>query len=116
VRKEENMGGLSFGLIGGTRVEGSTKLSGTYWHVSGIGSSRLDLRQAEFPTDQPVRFNILSLLGGVRIRVPRGTRVEIGGLHILGSNRQDVEPAEETVTNHLKVNPFCLIGSVHVMS
>ena len=110
------MGGTSFGLIGGTRVEGVTKLSGTYWHVSALGSSRLDLRQADFPTDQPVRVNILSILGGGRIRVPRGTRVEVGGFHILGSNRQDVEPAEEEVTNHLKVNLFCFVGNIYVTS
>jgi hypothetical protein len=116
VGKDEIMGGTSFGLIGGTRVEGATKISGTYWHVSVLGSSRLDLRQADFPTDQPVRINILSILGGGRIRVPRGTRVEIGGFHILGSKRQDVDRAEEEVTNHLKVNLFCLVGSIRITS
>jgi len=58
------MGSLSFSIFGGNRVEGSPRLSGRYWYISVFEHNSLDLREAVFPPDEPVRINCICLIGG----------------------------------------------------
>jgi hypothetical protein len=108
------MGSVSVFLIGGTSLTNVSEASGTYWHISLVGGGKVDLSKAVFPQDKPVCVNTITLFGGSRILVPRGTRVEVGGFHVMGGNRSNVSPAEKEVHNHLKAKIFCIFGGINV--
>jgi len=110
------MGSVSVFLIGGNSFGSVLEASGTYWHISLLGGGKIDLRKAVFPQGEPVRINTITVFGGSRILVPRGTRAEISGLQLIGGNRSGVRPAEQEVRNHLKVKVFCVAGGANVSS
>ena len=107
---------FSLGLLGHYRVAGSIRLSGTYWFLCLMGRSILDLSESEFPKGDPVRIISIKLIGHTNVQVPEGTKVEIGGLHLLGRSFQEVESADEAVPYRVKVSAFTLVGGVYVHS
>lgn len=109
------MAGFSFRPFGHGHVAGPVRLSGTYWYVSLTGRTIVDLRESGFPGDGPVRIVSIKLVGHTYVQVPKGTVVQIGGLH-LGKGIQEVESADTAPTNRLKVNVFTLLGGVYVHS
>jgi hypothetical protein len=63
-----------------------------------------------------VHVNTITLLGGSQIQVPKGTRVELGGFHIIGASKSNVSSTEKEVHNHLKAKLFCIAGAINVSS
>jgi len=110
------MARFSLGLFGHYRIAGSIRLSGTYWYLSLMGRSILDLSDSSFPEGAPVRVISIKLIGHTNVQVPKGTTVEIGGLRLLGRSIQEVESADEAIPYRIKVNAFTILGGVHVHS
>ena len=108
------MGSVTVSLLGVASLTNVSEASGTYWHISLLGGNKVDLSKAIFPPDKPVHVNTITLFGGSRIYVPRGTRVEVGGFHVIGGNRSNVSVAEKEVRNHLKAKIFCIYGGINV--
>jgi hypothetical protein len=73
----------SVALIGGYRAGGRLRLGDRLTRVAAIGGMDLDLAEATFaaPTLTIVK---VSLIGGLKLRVPASARVEVHGLAISG--------------------------------
>ena len=107
---------FSLGLLGHYQLAGSIRLSGTYWYLSLMGRTILDLSESEFPAGEPIRIISIKLIGHTNVQVPKGTTVEIGGLRLLGRSIQEVESIDETPPYRVRVNAFTILGGVHVHS
>lgn len=87
------------------------------WHVPGklrcfalAGGVELDLREAVLPPI--VEIQCVAVMGGIEIVVPRGARVESGGIGILGGFEQGVESAGDGPL--IRVSGVSLMGGVEV--
>lgn len=113
----------------------ATTSSGTHWHISPIGGLQrrggwrmpprtvtvaviggadLDLSEAELDAPQ-VALTTLSIIGGVRLRVPPGIRVEVSGFTLIGGRSLEIDeapPGSPTV----RVRHFGIIGGVNARS
>ncbi|MGH2460363.1 MAG: DUF1707 SHOCT-like domain-containing protein [Chloroflexota bacterium] len=91
------------------RVEGKTRA------LTIMGSCTLDLRRASVLANE-IEIDTHVVMGSVKIIVPRGTEVELGGLTIMG-NKQckfEAEPARSGAP-FVRVGGFVLMGSVDVV-
>lgn len=77
--------------------------------VSIMGNTRLDLREAAADTT----VSVLCVMGNVDVIVPRGARVELDAVAIMG-NRHAARPREETNGPLVRVKGFVLMGNVSV--
>lgn len=81
-----------------------------------MGGCRLDLREAEI---QGPRLDItaVSLMGGVKIVVPEGVEVNVGGVSIMGGKHvrvRDLPPRPGTPLIHVRA--ISIMGGVEVVS
>jgi len=81
--------------------------------VSIVGGTRLDLSQAQLAAPE-VTLTKVSLVGGVRIWVPAGIRVEVSGFNLIGGTRfyGGPEPGPGAPTVHVRA--FGLVGGVRI--
>ncbi len=107
---------ISLALFGGSSVESYSAPAGTRWHLCLAGGDNLDLRNAEFPQHHTVRLNYVTLFGGSKIRVPKGTKVDLGGIVLFGGNRSKVDPAESETNNSISIRFYGLAGGISVDS
>ena len=77
--------------IGGLNVFGPWRMGRHVIVVTLVGGARLDLSQAELAAPE-VTLTKVSLVGGVRVRVPSGIRVEASGLTLVGGTRVEGAP------------------------
>jgi hypothetical protein len=68
-------------VLGGTRRSGRWRVGRRTNVVSILGETELDLRRAELPGGD-LRLTVVSLVGGVRVVVPLGWDVELGGFSL----------------------------------
>jgi len=82
--------------------------------VSIVGGTRLDLSQAQLAAPE-VTLTKVSLVGGVRVWVPAGIRVEVSGFSLIGGTRLygETEPGPGAPTVHVRA--FGLVGGVRVI-
>ena len=85
------MSKIAITLFGGSQVEGYSAPVGTHWRFSLAGGDKLDLRRADLPQDHTVQFRFATLFGECKIRVPQGTKVDLGGFVLI--RRQQLEGA-----------------------
>jgi hypothetical protein len=81
----------SVALIGGFRADGRVALGDRLVRVSAIGGMDLDLTDATFEAPR-VTIVKVSLIGGLKLRVPTGARVEVHGF-ALGGRTVESGPA-----------------------
>ena len=99
-------------ILGGLKRTGQWRLGSRNLVVTVLGGADLDMTHADF-VGPDVSIKLVCILGGADIRVPANTRVETGGLVLLGSQRIDVpEQAYPEVT--LRLRTFGLLGGVRV--
>ncbi len=81
--------------------------------ISLVGGTRLDLSQAQLAAPE-VTLTKVSLVGGVRIGVPAGIRVEVSGFSLIGGTRVEggPEPGPGAPTVHIRA--FSLVGGVRI--
>ena len=99
--------------IGGMRRMGHWRMEQETISVTLIGGMRLDLREAEF-TAPVVTLTKFSLIGGVRVAVPPGIRVEVNSFSLIGGRRIDVDDRVAPDAPVLRIRSFGLIGGVRV--
>jgi Domain of unknown function (DUF1707)/Cell wall-active antibiotics response 4TMS YvqF len=99
--------------IGGLSVSGPWRMARHEIVVSLVGGARLDLSQAELAAPE-VTLTKVSLVGGVRIGVPTGIRVEVSGFSLIGGTHVErgPEPGPDAPTVHVRA--FSLVGGVRV--
>jgi hypothetical protein len=81
--------------------------------VSLVGGTRLDLSQAQIAAPE-VTLTKVSLVGGVRVWVPAGIRVEVSGVSLIGGTSVygGPEPGPGAPTVHIRA--FSLVGGVRI--
>ena len=99
--------------IGGLRVYGPWRMDRHVIVISIVGGTRLDLSQAQLAAPE-VTLTKVSLVGGVRVGVPAGIRVETSGFSLIGGTRVEggPEPGPGAPTVHIRA--FSLVGGVRI--
>jgi hypothetical protein len=99
--------------IGGLRVHGPWRMDPHVIVVSIVGGTRLDLSEAQLAAPE-VTLTKVSLVGGTRIMVPPGIRVEASGFSLVGGTRVEggPEPGPGAPTVHIRA--FSLVGGVRI--
>jgi hypothetical protein len=99
--------------IGGLRVTGPWRMDRHVAVVTLVGGARLDLSQAELAATE-VTLTKVSLVGGTRLRVPPGVRVEVSGFSLVGGTRVEAGPKPRPGAPTVHVRAFSLVGGVRV--
>lgn len=99
-------------LLGGMERRGAWSPGGRVVHVAVIGGANLDLTQATL--SGPLTVTAVSLIGGVRLAVPPGVRVEAVGLSIGLFGRAAFGPSAADAVAVVRVRRFGLLGGVRV--
>lgn len=104
---------LSLNLFGGLRRRGRWTLPRHLVHVAVAGGTTLDLSEAEL-SGQEVTLTVVSILGGVVVRVPDALRLDVSGASILGGRRiaQRHSTSPDSPLIHLRL--FSLAGGIRV--
>ncbi len=77
-----------------------------------FGDSTLDMRSAT--ADDEIAISAVAGIGDVRVMVPAGSRVEISGFALFGSNRSEVGGDSTPGGPVVKVKAWALFGDVKV--
>lgn len=104
----------SVALVGGTRRTGRWRVPERSIGVSIVGGADLNMRDAELSAPR-VEITRYSLIGGVQLKVPRGVRIEVGGVTLIGG--KDIRVDEAAVPPGAPVialRVFTLLGGVSV--
>ncbi|ASU86081.1 DUF1707 domain-containing protein [Nocardiopsis gilva YIM 90087] len=100
-------------FFGDVRRSGRWVLRTEEYVVAVGGNADVDLREALMMRNR-VQVNAFSLFGRVRIRVPEGIDVRMGGRAFLGRRTSSARPPEESDAPVLEIAGFSLFGSVSV--
>jgi Domain of unknown function (DUF1707) len=99
--------------IGGLNVFGPWRMGRHVIVVALIGGARLDLSQAELAAPE-VTLTKVSLVGGVRVRVPSGIRVEASGLSLVGGTQVEGAPDPGPGAPTIHIRAFSLVGGIRI--
>ena len=99
--------------IGGLKIRGPWRMDRHVVVVSLVGGARLDLSQAQLAAPQ-VTLTKVSLVGGTRVTVPQGIRVEASGFSLIGGTRIDGGPEPGPGAPTVRIRAFSLVGGVRV--
>ena len=99
--------------VGGLRINGPWRMDRHVIVVSIVGGARLDLSEAQLAAPE-VTLTKVSLVGGTRVTVPRGIRVEVSGFRLIGGTRVEggSEPGPGAPT--VNIRAFSLVGGVRI--
>jgi hypothetical protein len=100
--------------IGGLHRRGGWRMAPRTVTVTVIGGANLDLSDAELAAPE-VQVTTVSIIGGVRLRVPPGIRVEVSGFSLIGGRSLEIDdapPGSPTV----RVRHYGIIGGVDARS
>jgi hypothetical protein len=104
----------SVSLLGGLTRRGRWRVPERTTYLTLLGGVDLDLREAQL-TAPVVQVQTIAVVGGVRVRVPRGVRVEVTGFSVLGGRRVRVD--ESAVGPHaptVVIRAFLILGGLDV--
>ena len=99
--------------VGGLNVFGPWRMGRHVIVATLVGGARLDLSQAELAGPE-VTLTKVSLVGGVRIRVPSGIRVEASGLTLVGGTRVEGAPDPGPGAPIIHIRAFSLVGGIRI--
>jgi hypothetical protein len=106
---------FSMSILGGHYRHGRWSLPSHLVHVAVLAGMSYDLFEAELCGPRSA-LTVVSLLGGVRLRVPEAVRVEVDGFSFLGGRQVDdgaFLPPPDAPLVHLRV--ISILGGVHVI-
>jgi hypothetical protein len=101
-------------IIGSYARNGAWSVPSDLSIVTGIGSIDLDMSAAIF-TSTVTTLRLVSVLGGVTITVPRGVRVEAGGVQVLGGQDAKGVPEGPSDGRTLVITGFRLVGGLTII-
>lgn len=99
--------------VGGLSVSGPWRMDRHVVVLSIIGGARVDLSQAQLAAPE-VTLTKVSLVGGVRVAVPAGVRVEVSGFRLVGGTRIEGGPVPGPGVPTVRIRAFSLVGGVRV--
>jgi Domain of unknown function (DUF1707) len=99
--------------IGGLNVSGPWRMGRHLVVISLIGGARLDLSQAELAA-RDVTLTKVSVIGGVRARIPLGIRVDVSGVSLLGGTDVENAPDPGPGAPTIHIRAFSVIGGIRV--
>jgi hypothetical protein len=99
--------------VGGLRINGPWLMERHVIVVSLVGGARLDLSQAQLAAPQ-VTLTKVSLVGGTRVTVPPGIRVEASGFSLIGGTRIEGGPEPGPGAPTVRIRAFSLVGGVRI--
>jgi predicted membrane protein len=102
-------------LLGGFKRRGPFTLPARTAVITLIGGVDLDLGEARFAADEAVVTKV-SIIGGVKVTAPPGTRVVVEGFTLVGGRYGDgYEPADHDGPT-VRIRAFGVFGGVKVVS
>jgi len=99
--------------IGGFKRTGAWRMDEKIVSITLVGGMKLDLREAEFSAPE-ITLTKVSLVGGARIAVPPGVRVEVTSFSLVGGRRINVDERLPPNAPTLHIRAFSLVGGVRV--
>jgi hypothetical protein len=109
---------ITVALIGGFRAAGPLRLGDRLVRIAAIGGIDLDLTDAAFEAPRLTIVKV-SLIGGMKLRVPAGARVEVHGLALGGRTIESGGDAPDAGTTlpdapTIVVHSYGIIGGTKV--
>ena len=99
--------------VGGLRVYGPWRMARHVIVASIVGGTWLDLSEAQLAAPE-VTLTTVSLVGGTRIMVPPGIRVEPSGFSLIGGTRVEGGPEPGPGAPTVYIRAFSLVGGVRI--
>lgn len=99
--------------VGGLRINGPWRMDRHVIVVSIVGGARLDLSEAQLAAPE-VTLTKVSLVGGTRVTVPPGVRVEVSGFRLIGGTRVEGGPEPAPGAPTVNIRAFSLVGGVRI--
>ena len=99
--------------VGGLRVSGPWRMARHVIVASIVGGTWLDLSEAQLAAPE-VTLTTVSLVGGTRIMVPPGIRVEASGFSLVGGTRVEGGPEPGPGAPTVYIRAFSLVGGVRI--
>ena len=107
---------FKFSIIGGTKLQGKFKPDQKNTYTTLVGDHKIDLREADLSSDKPVKFTMCALVCNARVIVQPSTRIDVGGVVLIGNKKTSVESGTEPSGAPVKVRSNSLIGNLEVTS
>lgn len=99
--------------IGGLKIRGPWRMDRHVIVVSFVGGAQLDLSQAQLAAPH-VMLTKVSLVGGTKVTVPPGIRVEPSGFSLIGGTKIDAGPEPGPGAPTVRIRAFSLIGGIRI--
>jgi hypothetical protein len=99
--------------VGGLRINGPWRMDRHVIVVSIVGGARLDLSEAQLAAPE-VTLTKVSLVGGTRVTVPPGVRVEVSGFRLIGGTRVEGGPEAGPGAPTVNIRAVSLVGGVRI--
>lgn len=99
--------------IGGFKVSGPWRMDRHVIVGALVGGARLDLSQAQLAAPE-VTLTKVSLVGGTRVTVPPGIRVEVSGFSLFGGTAIEAGPEPGPGAPTIRIRSFALVGGTRI--
>lgn len=99
--------------VGGLRVSGPWRMERHVIVASIVGGARIDLSEAQLAAPE-VTLTKVSLVGGTRITVPPGIRVDASGFSLVGGIRVQGGPQPGPGAPTVHIRAFSLVGGIRI--
>jgi hypothetical protein len=99
--------------IGGFKVSGPWRMDRHVIVGALVGGAKLDLSEAQLAAPE-VMLTKVSLVGGARITVPPGIRVELSGFSLIGGTRIEAGPEPGPGAPTIRIRAFGIVGGTRV--
>jgi hypothetical protein len=99
--------------IGGFKVDGPWRMDRHVIVGALVGGAKLDLSQAQLAAPE-VTLTKVSLVGGTRIWVPPGIRVELSGFSLIGGTKIEAGPEPGPGAPTIRIRSFALVGGTRI--
>jgi hypothetical protein len=99
--------------VGGLRVSGPWRMERHVIVASIVGGTRIDLSEAQLAAPE-VTLTKVSLVGGTRITVPQGIRIDASGFSLVGGTRVQGGPEPGPGAPTVHVRAFSLVGGIRI--
>jgi hypothetical protein len=104
---------FSIALLGGLRIQGKPRLGDRLTRIAVIGGMDLDLAGAEF-VGRRLTIIKVSLIGGLKLRVPADARITLHGFAIGGRSVERGPSVDSATGPQISVWSFGILGGTKV--
>jgi Domain of unknown function (DUF1707) len=103
----------SISVVGGLHRRGAWQIPKHMIHVSLIGSTSIDLGDAEM-SDPDTTITLVSLIGGADLRVPKAVRSDLSGFTLFGGRRVTGSPSPLRDSPRVHLRVFSVVGGATI--